>query len=178
MDSFMTMGTKTRHNNIITHLIGRLFHLIDQGKIHVLHEECDLVYWGEKKEVHSTSLVDIEKLEDINLFRSDTINELEHVQPDFMLFDKNKYIENEQETKTAGCPDLIVEIWSKKNTLADRAFKKHLYSTYSKTEHWYIKQDSNKVECYLGDKELPSQFLKDMLKTQSGMEIDLRRFSI
>jgi len=40
--------------------------------------------------------------------------------------------------------------------------------------HWYIEQDSNKVECYIGSEQLPDQCLTKKLRTQKGLEFDLR----
>ena len=38
----------------------------------------------------------------------------------------------------------------------------------------YIAQDSNKIECYIGKKKISAQYLTDILKTQKGLEFDLR----
>lgn len=75
---------------------------------------------------------------------------------------------------TAGQPDLIVEVWSDYDLKNDRAFLQNLYATSDVTEHWYIEEDSNDIECYKGRIKLPSQTLKNILKTQSGLEFDLR----
>ena len=178
MDIFMPMSTTTRHNNIINTLIGKLFNLIEQQKVHVLQSDCALVYWGKITEKHSLSLVDIDNPEHKNIYKESVINELSYVQPDLMLFQHNKYIENKWHTKTAGCPDLIIEIWSDGNTDEDKEFKKFLYSTSNKTEHWYIEQDSNEVKCFLGQNSLPSQTLLNILRTNNGIEFDLRRMAI
>ena len=157
MDIFMPMSTTTRHNKIITTLIGKLFNRIEQQDVHVLQSDCALVYWGKRTELHSLSLVDLENSEHKTIFKESVINELYYVQPDLMLFKQNKYTENQWHTRTAGCPDLIIEIWSDGNTERDRAFKKFLYSSSDKTEHWYIEQNSNDVLCYIGKKVLPAQ---------------------
>jgi Uma2 family endonuclease len=110
------------------------------------------------------------------------MSELRRVEPDFMLFDKNAYIENNisggVRTRIAGFPDLVIEIWSEANLIEERKFKKILYSTSPVTEHWYIEQDSNKVECFLGGNDLPPQSLKNILRTQDGVEFDLRYMAI
>jgi len=178
MDAYMPMSTTTRHNRIITTLIGKLFDLIEQKAIHVLQSDCALVYWGRETELHSLSLVDIENPKNKSVFKESVINELSYVQPDLMLFQKNKYTENKWNTRTAGCPDLIIEIWSEGNTQEDKAFKKFLYSTSDKTEHWYIEQDSNDVICFLGQNPLPAQSLLNILRTGNEIELDLRRIAI
>ncbi|MCL2774357.1 MAG: Uma2 family endonuclease [Oscillospiraceae bacterium] len=178
MDAYMPMSTSKRHNEIITSLIIKLASLIEQRKIHVWHEESSLVFWGKKTELCSLSLVDIERIADIESFRDNVINELYCVQPDFMLFQHNKYIENKKRTRTAGCPDLIIEIWSDGNSEDEKTFKKFLNSTSDKTEHWYIEQDSNEVNCFFGKKTLPKQSLSNILHTKNGIEVDLRRMAI
>jgi Uma2 family endonuclease len=163
---------------MITTLIGKLFNLIEQQEIHVLQSDCALVYWGKRAESHNLMLVDIENPKHKSIFKESVINELSYVQPDFMLFQKNKYTENKWNTRTAGCPDLIIEIWSDGNTDEEKAFKKFLYSTSDKTEHWYIEQDSNEVTCFLGKNPLPAQSLSNILKTGNGIEFDLRRIAV
>ena len=110
--------------------------------------------------------------------RHNKVTSLEKVQPDLAFFDKNKYVINKRETKVAGRPDLIVEVWSDGNTEAHKDYKKYLYSTSPITEHWYIEQDSNKVKCYMGNEQLPDQYLTNILKTQNGIEFDLRYLAI
>jgi len=178
MDIFMPMSTTTRHNNIIINLIGKLFNLIERQEVHVLQSDCALVFWGKRTEPGSLLLVDIENPDHQTIYKESVINELYYVQPDFMMFQRNKYIENQWHTRTAGCPDLIIEIWSEGNTDNDKAFKKFLYSTSDKTEHWYIEQDSNEVKCFLGKEALPEQSLLNVLRTNSGIEFDLRKMAI
>ena len=71
------------------------------------------------------------------------INYFYTVQPDLMLFKENDWVVNDFETRYAGCPDLILEVWSEANDELYRNFKKNLYKTSNTTEHWYITQDSN-----------------------------------
>jgi Uma2 family endonuclease len=183
MDSFMEMGTLGRHNEIITEIVGKLFGLIERRReIRIWHENYPLVYWGKRTELDALSLVDINQIEDIESFKENVMTVLRRVEPDFMLFDKNAYIENSaahnKRSRVAGFPDFIIEVWSEENTKADREFKKFLYSTSPITEHWYIEQESNEVECYLGEQVLPKQYLADILRTQNGIEIDLRYLTI
>ena len=63
----------------------------------------------------------INEIEDIDDFTKTTINDLDFVQPDFMMFKNN-----------------------------------------------------NKIRCYMGKGQLPDQSLKKILKTQAGLEFDLR----
>jgi len=178
MDTWMPMSTKIRHNRIVTFLIGELINLIKKKEVNVLHEECSLVYWGKKSEPTSLSLINISEIENIDEFKEEIMDDLYYVQPDFMMFKDNPYLENKRQTRTAGCPDLIVEIWSKGNTRDDRAFLQNLYATSPVTEHWYIEQDSNEVICYLGRNKLENQSLSDILVTRSGLKFDLRYLTV
>ena len=173
----MYMGTTVRHNKFVSTLINRIFSRVESGELNALHENCPLVFYGTKKSSTGFELIDIALIDDIERFL-DNITELEYVSPDFMLFKENSYLRNKKETRTAGRPDLIVEIWSESNTENDKAFLQNLYATSEITEHWYIEQDSNKVECYIGTKQLPDQYLTDVLVTQKGIEFDLRYLAI
>ena len=118
------------------------------------------------------------KIKDKEYFSKDVITELEYVKPDFMIFKNNSYISNAKQTRTAGQPDLIAEVWSLGNTDDDRAFLQNLYATSDVTEHWYIEQDSNEVICYLGRNRLENQFLTDILVTRGGLQFDLRYLAL
>jgi len=179
MDSFMEMGTLGRHNEIITEIVGKLFGLIERRReIRIWHENYPLVYHGKRTEPDTLSLVDINGIENIESFKENVMTVLRRVEPDFMMFDKNAYIENsardEKRSRVAGFPDLIIEVWSEENTKTDKEFKKFLYSTSPVTEHWYIEQNSNEIECYFGGQALSKQYLTNVLKTQNGIEVDLR----
>jgi len=152
---------------------------MESGELNAQHENCPLVFYGTKKSSAGFELIDVTSIKDNDIERFlDNITELEYVSPDFMLFRENPYLRNKKETRTAGQPDLIVEIWSESNTANDRAFLQNLYATSGITEHWYIEQDSNKVECYMGTKQLPDQYLTDVLVTQKGLEFDLRYLAV
>lgn len=178
MDIIMPMSTTVRHNRIIQTLTGRLLDKIENNELHALSEECSLVHWGKISEPSSISLVDIKEIEDMQKFKEATIEDLYYVQPDLLVFKSNPYIENKRQTKTAGQPDLIVEVWSDGNSKSDRDFKKYLYSTSNITEHWYIEQDSNEVICYLGKSKLENQCLSNILVTRGGLKFDLRYLAI
>ena len=178
MDSYMPMSTTARHNKLTTTLISSVIDLLRKKEAHALSEECSLVYWGRNTEPTSLKLVDLNEIPDMQKFTESTIEDLYFVQPDMMLFKSNPYIENKRQTRTAGQPDLLVEVWSDGNLLSERNFKKHLYSTSETTEHWYIEQDSNEVVCYFGKEQLKSQSLNNVLVSQRGLRFDLRYLAI
>lgn len=64
-----------------------------------------------------------------NLLPKSYVNkgDLDVVQPDLVIFHKQPYIENYNETKTAGFPDLVVEVWSEGNSKQERDEKFNLY---------------------------------------------------
>jgi Uma2 family endonuclease len=95
-----------------------------------------------------------------------------------MLFKDNPYLKNNKGLRTAGQPDLIIEVWSEGNTDRDKNFKKDLYSSSPITEHWYIEQDSNDVTCYFGTDRIKNQHLSDILVTRGGLQFDLRYLTI
>ena len=177
MDIFMPMSTTARHNKISGTFFSRIVDLLERKEVHALHEECSLVYWGRKMGANC-SLVNIPEIENLDQFKDSVIEDLYYVQPDFMLFKNNSYVENKRQTRTAGCPDLVVEIWSDGNTKNDRAFLQNLYATSTITEHWYIEQDSNDVACYLGLNRIENQSLTDILLTCGGLKFDLRYLAV
>ena len=178
MEIYMPMSTTVRHNRLATAFISELIGMIRNNEVNALSEQCPLVYWGTKDLPKGFKLVDVADIDDINYFTEIIIAELEYIIPDFMLFKDNPYVENKRQTRTAGKPDLIVEIWSEKNSKNDRAFLRNLYASSDITEHWYIEQDSNKIECYLGTEKLSDQYLTDILTTQKGINFDLRYLAI
>jgi hypothetical protein len=179
MDNIMPMATTGRHTRLTGTFFGRILDLLEKKEVYVLQEENALVHWGRKaKNDDFKYLVDVSDIEDVDDFLKITINELDYVQPDFLLFKKNKYLHNERETRIAGYPDLIVEVWSRDNSKSEREFKLDLYSSSPITEHWYIEQDSNEVVCYLGRGRIEDQSLNDILVTCGGLEFDLRYLAI
>ena len=137
-----------------------------------------LVFFGNPSDpVQFIRLVDLSEIGNLSEF-AETINDLEYVQPDYMLFHKNPFLYNRRQTKVAGQPDLIVEIWSSSDTQDKREFKQLLYSSSPVTEHWYITQNSNTVSCFYGAWPLPDQNLEDILKTKSGVALDLRHLAL
>ena len=170
------MGTTRRHNHILSDIwrdiTSKLFDLYKQKKIMPVQEQLALCYYGNYNEI------DIVKLIDANEFTSDEINYVNVIYPDFMLFHNNKYLINKEETRYAGKPDLIVEVWSKGNDDYHRRFKTALYSTSDITEHWYIEQHSNDILCMIGKTILPPQNLQQILITQNGLTLDLRHLAL
>jgi len=157
---------------------GTVLDLLRKKEVHALQEECALVYLGTKDLPNGFELVDITSIDDTEYFIENVITELEYIRPDFVLFKNNPYLENQRQTRTAGRPDLIVEVWSESNTKNDKAFLQNLYASSDITEHWYIEQDSNDVSCYIGKNQIENQTLTDILVTQCGLKFDLRYLAI
>jgi len=178
MSIYMPMSTTGRHNRMVMTISSAVIELLRKKEVYALQEECALVHWGYKGKSDFKELIKIADIENKSIFVEETINELDYIQPDFLLFKDNPYLHNENETKVAGCPDLIIEVWSKGNTKAEREFKLELYSSSPVTEHWYIEQDSNEVICYFGKEKTKSQSLKNVLETRGGLKFDLRYLAI
>ena len=178
MEIFMEMSTSARHNRLAGTFGGEILNLLRKKEAYALQEEGALVYWGEKKELDFIRLVDVTEIEDADEFTNEIIHDLHYVQPDFFLFKNNPYLHNKRETKIAGYPDLIVEVWSDDNTTFDRKIKLGLYSSSPITEHWYIEQNSNEVVCYYGDKRIENQCLMNVLVTRDGLKFDLRYLAV
>ena len=179
MEIFMEMAPTTDRHNILTGtLFSRIVNLLEKKEAYAVSEEVALVYFGDKKQPDSIRLVDINEIEDVDEFTREIIHDLSYVQPDFVLFKENPYLRNRRGTKIAGCPDLIVEVWSGDNTTFDRETKRDLYSSSPVTEHWYIEQNMNEVVCFYGNKKIESQCLTDVLVTRGGLEFDLRYLAV
>ncbi|MCL2099779.1 MAG: Uma2 family endonuclease [Oscillospiraceae bacterium] len=178
MDNILRMSTTGRHNKITSSLFGNIFDFVRNNEIYALQEQCSLVYRGQKNDPKSLSLVKTEDIEDMEEFKEFVIYELDYVQPDFFLFKDNEFLTDSRDVRTAGQPDLIVEVWSKSNTKSDREFLQALYSKSDITEFWQIDQNSNKVKCSIGSAKLPEQSLLNILKTQKGLEFDLRYLAV
>ncbi|MCL1989182.1 MAG: Uma2 family endonuclease [Firmicutes bacterium] len=176
-DFITTMSNKPRHGRLVSGFVGGIFTqhdtLIRQGNLEIFHENIRLCYLG-------NLILDFDGLRLYDLdnenYHEEEYDVAEYVMPDFLLFHENKFIE--QNSQLYGSPDLIVEVWSKGNTKLHRKFKQHLYSKSPKTEHWYLTQDSNQVERYLGDKKLEDLSLLNPLRTQNGIEFDLTYLAI
>ena len=174
MDNIFEMGTTARHGRLLNYLIKSTIDLFERKELINFSESSSLVYYGNKKEIDLCELVNLNEVQNIQKFREDIMAELNVVTPDYMHFKDNEYLINKNETRVAGYPNLVVEVWSDDNSPKDRAFKKHLYSTGSTTEQWYIEQDSNIVECYYGPEKIENKNLADILVSRDGVEFDLR----
>ena len=173
-DLILDMGTLARHNHLVSSFFPSILSLFKKKELYPLQETCELAYIG-------NAWCDDPKLIDVNetsLYDDDTINRLSVVQPDFLFFQKNKFVQNTSTSRTLGVPDLVIEVWSLNNSLRERNFKQCLYSSSKLCEHWYLTQDSNKVECWLGDEKLKAQYLTDILQTVNGICFDLQHMAI
>ena len=178
MENLLKMSTTGRHNLLTSSLFSRIFDLVVGKKVLARQEQYSIVYYGKKSMPNDMSLVKVEDIENTEYFLNNTIYELNYVQPDFVLFKDNLYLTDKKDLKTAGQPDLIVEVWSDGNTPSDRAFLRKLYASSSITEFWQVEQNSNTVKRSAGTAELPEQYLTNVLKTQKGLEFDLRYLAI
>ena len=160
----LQMSSAERHILLACAFTGNCFKLMSKKLLLPIQEQGALVYYSSP-----TRLIDIGINSDIH-----TLFKLRYTCPDFMVFQNNRYLTNDNKTRYAGCPDLVVEIWSPSNDNYDKAEKFNIYSTSSITEHWYLEQHSNIVECWQGYKSLPSQNIKKVLRTRNGLKFDLR----
>ena len=176
------MATTLRHNDLVADLRSEIYYQhreqVRSKKLKLADEEIALVYEGNLEEEWAR-LIDVESIQNMEMFKSSTIDLLRYVQPDFFLFTSNNpYVTNSNETRVAGRPDLVVEVWSEGNFDDERRRKFLLYSSSANTEHWYIEQNSNLVVCYLGKNRALDQNLSDVIKTHCGFEIDLRHLAL
>ena len=162
------MSTSFRHNKLIHGFIYSVFEESKNNLLSIYTEECALVFSGKRFDFNSV-LLSPEEIDS-----SKRLNYLPYIQPDIFIFKNNSFLKNLEDNRIAGYPDLIVEIWSESNILVERKFKQYLYSTSPITEHWYIEQNSNIMQCFLGNLELETQSLKNILRTRNGIEFDLR----
>ena len=100
MDIYMPMASTERHNLFTGSFFGSVMDLFRKKEVKAFNNEGALVYLGTRKEFYR-NLVDIDN------FDAGCINDLEYVQPDFMLFKKNAFVQNERKTRIAGYPDLV-----------------------------------------------------------------------
>ena len=174
----LEMGTTLRHNQIIARIQAEImFYLNDLFKtkrVLAANEQIALGYFGTFAEIYCCRLIDASN----DFLDNSLLNALQVIQPDYMLFKKNNYILNENQTRIAGQPDLVIEVWSDTNLAEHKNFKKFLYSTSDKTEHWYLNQTNNIVECWIGQNRLQDQTLENILITKDGLKIDLRYLSL
>ena len=181
----MNMATTWRHNYLINGLLlsfnqtMQKLYASDLTKMaKFATEEIALVYEGDLGE-QCSRLIDISLIEDKEYFSTSTIDVLRFIQPDLFMFTyDNMYLTNEKETRVAGRPNLIVEVWSESNFEYERTCKRELYSTSPITEHWYIEQDNNIMTCYKGKERLPDQNLMYDLKTNDGIIVNISHLAL
>ena len=172
MDNLLRMGTYPRHNHLASSFFSDIFHLFKKKLVYALQENCYLAFLG-KKYSGDERLLDASDISDLDL-----LEELDVIQPDFLVFKDNLYVQSRSTFKTAGIPDLVVEIWSKSNDKLEKEMKFRIYSSSEKCEHWYLTQDSNDVECYIGKNRLSNQSISEKLRTRSGLEFDLTHLAL
>ena len=178
MENVFEFGTTARHGDILDFLTISVGDLLKREELRKFSESASLSYYGDIKDLTLCRLIDVNEIQDPTLFLEDVINHLNFITPDYIHFKNNKYLINQIGTKLVGYPDLIIEIWSKSNYPADRQFKKFLYSTGDTTEHWYIEQDSNTIECWYGKERLEDKNMSDILVSRDGIEFDLRHWKL
>ena len=166
------MSTTPRHNHLTSSFLADIFPLFKKKQVYPLQENCALVFCGRKMSGEE-ELIDLSDIEHLDDFVSHVIHEYDFIQPDFLLFQRNKYIQDKYKLKTAGIPDLVVEVWSKYNKKQERDMKFRIYSSSDMCEHWYIEQDSNLVTCFKGKRQLNNQCLSRPLITTTGLKFDL-----
>ena len=179
------MATTWRHNQLVFDLrfsfvqaMQKLYTSNHTKMARFATEEIALVYEGDLGE-QCSRLINISLIEDKEYFSSSIIDVLRFIQPDLFMFAyDNMYLTNKKETRVAGRPNLIVEVWSESNFEYERTYKRELYSTSPITEHWYIEQDNNTVTCYKGTERLPDQDLRYDLKTHEGIIVNIAHLAL
>ncbi|MCL1987007.1 MAG: Uma2 family endonuclease [Firmicutes bacterium] len=171
---YLQMSTPhERHTEMTGYIYGMLFILSLKQELYVKKEDKALCYEPNPLNSDLPMLIDVESIKDAT-----ELNRLDTFIPDILMFDKNKKMFSESTTKVAGYPDLIIEVWSPWNKKGEKLQKKIAYSTGKNTEHWYLTQNSNKIECWFEDKQLPNKSLKKVLTTQGGLQLDLRELAL
>ena len=173
MDYTFSMANTDRHIDLVQGISHSLYYnyrdLVHSRELKLLQESAALVFEGSLN--CYPTLIDIDncskEISDLNI--------LNYVQPDIFCFYTNSYLLNSSKNRYAGCPDLIIEVWSESNTHLERIHKFNLYSSSSMTEHWYIDLTSPEVECYKGIHKLNNQSLNQCLVTQNGLNISRER---
>ena len=175
-DEYFMLPHTRRHDNMLSAVDASLIDFRKSGSCLLSRESVSLAHYGSDRsmsEYCDLRLINLDDVKDTEDFKTNVMNDLYAVEPDIMLFTTNGFMENITETRAAGCPNLIIEVWSKSNGPFHRQKKFDLYKTGSNTEHWYMEQDSNVVHCFMGMDRLKDQNLKSVLVTAFGIEIDL-----
>jgi len=168
---YMTMGTTLRHMKILDWFSG----------FAIKKYEKEPSFWYGREQIalieNHGALIDVSQLSDE---QRQTVRRLmgkaRYTYPDFMIFKNNPVIVNDKETRYAGIPDLIIEVWSPNNTDEEKAQKRKLYCT-NKSEFWEFEQDSVKVVCWGKGVNKYEQFMDKPLVTPWGETFDLVELS-
>lgn len=172
MDTTLKMATFPRHGHLVMGFFPSILELFKRNEIYPLQEEHILAFRGKKFSGDET-LIDVTTIDNKNYYSEHVIDLLDFVQPDFLFFKENSYLQNLNGLRTIGVPDLVVEVWSANNDEYEKSFKRRLYSSSPMCEHWYLSQTDNLIECYLGSQKLQNQHLSIPLVTQKGIVFDL-----
>jgi len=164
------MGTTYRHGRILSYL-DKLF--IDRDLNNELVSSREQVALVKNK----GKLINVDALspsQQMTVVRS--MNELRITYPDFMVFKSNQCLMNENRTRFAGIPDLIVEVWSPFNSTAEREEKRELFINET-SEFWEIEQNSIEILCWRADGTSYKQYLHLPVITPWGEELNLTPLS-
>jgi len=167
-DKVKLMSTTARHSMLVVAFAGEMRGRVKSGELECYAETVALVYDEDQKLINVN---EITRKEEDALSRQ--LTKMRFVEPDILIFKENVHIMNFQRTRIAGVPDLVIEVWSEDNNEEHRQRKFEIYGSSELTEHWYVDQLSDIIRCYKGKKRLPDQHLKNILKTQCGLEFDL-----
>jgi len=175
MDTFLQnhniqlMGTTTRHSKLVAAFSGEMRPLVKSGTLECYVDTVSLVYNENYQLINANN---ISRQDEEILSR--TLTKMKYIEPDILIFKDNVQVRNEQRTRIAGSPDLVIEIWSNDNDSLHRQKKFDIYSSSELTEHWYVEQHSDIIKCFRGNTQLPDQHMKNILTSQCGLEFDLR----
>jgi len=163
----LTMGTTRRHMKILD--VFTAFFVNKQEEepdLQTAREQIALVENGRE-------LIDLSELTVLGLQEvKNKMGELDHTYPDFMIFKENPVLMNNTESRYAGIPDLIIEVWSKTNHESEREQKRALYCT-NKSEFWEIEQNSPIINCWNKEGQMYQQQMDAEVKTPWGELINL-----
>ncbi|MCL1989028.1 MAG: Uma2 family endonuclease [Firmicutes bacterium] len=178
---YQEMAVYPRHGYILdriaTMLSVKFFNQLLSQELQVFRENNALAYRGTYGCFQKSPPFELFNVNEEPLSTS-VLEHCSYIQPDYMLFLRNKVQVSDETYKIAGSPDLIVEVWSKANEPKDRNVLSGLYATSAITEFWQIEQDSNTVHCSIGETALPVQTLQKPLQTAYGIEIDLTSLAL
>ena len=167
----MVKETSQRHMYILDYFsIFALTRSLEDYDFHYGREQIALVENYE-------ALIDISKLTDAQRQKlRKVMSKMKYIYPDFMIFKDNPIIINRSETRYAGIPDLIIEVWSDIDSEDQKKYKRNLYCT-QKSEYWEIEEYSPKIVCWNKDGTKYEQFMDKPLLLPWGEELDLSELS-